>query len=51
MPVWNSNLKVSAHLDLATQLLQILIYQLHLNVYCVKKGNLHFSHHLKDVLL
>ena len=52
MPVQNSNFKISAHPDLAFQLLQILyIYQLHIRAYCIKKVNLHFSYILKDGLL
>ena len=51
MPVQNSNSKIVACPDLATQLLQILIYKLYLKAYCVKKGNLHFSHVLEDDLL
>ena len=48
MPVQNSNSKISASPDLATDLLQILIYQLHLMAYCVKKSSLHISLVLKD---
>ena len=50
MHVQNSNSKISAHPDLANQLGQILIYQLHLVAYCVKKFDLHFNHVLGNVL-
>ena len=50
MPAQNSNSKISAHPDLATQLIQILIPTT-LIVYCIEKGNLHFSHLLEDGLL
>ena len=46
MPVQNSNTKISAHLDLATQLLP-----LNLIAYCFKKDSLHISPDLQDSLL
>ena len=52
MPVQSSNTKICARPDSANNLLQILIiYQLHLIVYCVKKGTLHFIYVLEDDLL
>ena len=51
MPVQNSNFKVSAHPDLTTDLLQILIPPAISNSKWVKKGNLHFSYVLEDGLL
>ena len=46
MPDQNSNSKISARPDLATQLRQILIPTIFnkLIAYCVEKGNSHFSH-------
>ena len=51
MPAWNGNNIICAHSDLATRLLQILIPTTFNSLICVKKGNLHFSHVLKDDLL
>ena len=50
MPVQNSNFKISAHPDLATNLL-ISLYQLQLIAKCVKKGNVHLISVLEDGLL
>ena len=50
MPVQNCNSKISAHPDLATQLLQTR-YQLILFAFFVKRGNLHFSHILENNLV
>ena len=51
MPVQNSNFKTCACPDLASQLLLLSPYQLHLIACCVKKGNLHISHVIEDGLL
>ena len=50
MPVKNSNFKISARLDLTTNLLQILIPATS-NSLVFQKGNLHFSYVLEDGLL
>ena len=50
MPVQNSNSKVSARPDLAFHLLEFL-NQLNSIAYCIKKGNLHFSHIIENDLL
>ena len=49
MPVQNNHSKISAHPDLAYQIVKILILTT-LIAYCVEKGNLHFSHALQDGL-
>ena len=51
MLVQNSNSKTPARPDLANNLLQILILTTFNNLFCVKKGNLHFSHVLEDDFL
>ena len=52
MPVQNTNIKISARPDLATNLLHILTkIRLELIAYCVKKGTFHFNHVLEDGLL
>ena len=50
MCVQKSNLKISAHPDLATNLLQILIPTTFNSLLC-QKANLHFSSVLKNGLL
>ena len=50
MPFQKTNFNISAHPDLATQLLQILIPTRFYSFFD-KKGNLHFSHVLEDGLL
>ena len=50
MPVQNSNSKMFARPDLATNLLSILIPTRYNSLLC-QKGNLHFSYVLKDDLL
>ena len=50
MPVQNSNFKISARPNLATNLLQILIPAT-INSLVSKKGNLQFSYVIKDGLL
>ena len=51
MSVQNSNFKISARPDLATNLLQILIPATSNSLVCQKKGNLHFSYVLEGGLL
>ena len=50
MPIQNSNIKISAHPNLPTHLLQILIPTTFNSLLC-QKGNLHVRHPLKDGLL
>ena len=50
MPVQNSNFKISARPDLATDLFQILIPTT-MNCLVCQKGNIHFNYVVEDGLL